>query len=96
MNFQLAKHPAVQSKLRDELQTAAGESNEIAYEELMDLPFLDQVVHESLRLNPPLTFCNRECSEMIEIKGVKGHKVTIEKGLRVFIPILSIHHDPGI
>lgn len=61
----------------------------------MDLPYLDQVIFESLRMNPPLTFSNRECSEAIELEGMKGHKVLIEKGLRVFIPILAIHHDSG-
>lgn len=91
----LAKNQEVQNKLREELQTAASDSNQISYENLMELPYLDQVVYESLRLNPPLTFSSRECSEKIEIEGVKGHKVTIEKGLRIFIPILSIHHDAG-
>lgn len=61
----------------------------------MDLPYLDLVVHESLRLNPPLTFSNRECSENIELEAVRGNKILIEKGLRVFIPTLSIQHDPG-
>lgn len=61
----------------------------------MELPFLDQVIHESLRKNPPLTFSNRECSESITIEDRKGHKVLIEKGQRVFIPLLSFHHDPG-
>lgn len=85
----------MQNKLRDELNSAAFDTNQITYEELMDLPYLDQVVHESLRMNPPLTFSNRECSESIELEGLKGHKVKIDKGLRVFIPLLSFHHDPG-
>lgn len=93
--MQLAKHQNVQDKLRDEILQAESGSKSISYEELMDLPYLDQVIYESLRMNPPLTFSNRECSEAIELEGVKGHKFRIEKGLRVFIPILSIHHDSG-
>lgn len=93
--FQLAKNPKVQDKLREEFKTAAGDSNRISYEELMDLPYLDKVIHESLRMNPPLTFSNRVCTETIEIDGVKDHRVTIEKGMRIFIPLLSFHHDPG-
>lgn len=88
--YELAKNVHVQDKLRDEI-SAEG----MTYEELMDLPYLDQVIYESLRMNPPLTFGNRECTEDIELESEKGHKVLIEKGTRVFIPLLSIHHDPG-
>lgn len=52
-------------------------------------------MYESLRMNPPLTFSNRVCSEEIKIEGVKGHEVVIEKGMSVIIPILCFHHDPG-
>ncbi|CRL07674.1 CLUMA_CG020631, isoform B [Clunio marinus] len=90
--LELARNQKAQDKLRAELREAVGDSSQITYEELMDLPYLDQVVYESLRLTPPLTFSNRECSESIEIEGVKGHKALIEKGLRIFIPILSFHH----
>lgn len=86
----------MQDKLRDEFRHASDDSGKISYEALMDLPYLDQVVYESLRMNPPLTFSNRECSEEIELEGLKGHKVIIQKGLRIFIPILSIHHDSGL
>lgn len=84
-----------QEKLRHELLSVVDENENISYEQLMELPYLDQVIYESLRINPPLTFSNRECSETIELEGVKGRKVKIEKGQRVFIPILSYHHDEG-
>lgn len=56
---------------------------------------MDQVIYESLRMNPPITFSNRVCSEEIELEGIKGHKIFIAKGTRVIIPVLSFHHDPG-
>lgn len=67
----------------------------MSYEKLMELPYLDQCFNESLRINPPVTFTNRECTETVELESVKGHHVKIEKGLQVFLPILSYHHDPG-
>jgi cytochrome P450 len=94
-SFQLARNLNAQEKLRHELLSVVDENENISYEQLMELPYLDQVIYESLRINPPLTFSNRECSETIELEGVKGHKVKIEKGQRVFIPILSYHHDEG-
>lgn len=88
----------MQEKLREEIKSASSrdDSTRVTYDELMELPYLDQVIYESLRKNPPLTFSNRECSEPIQLDGVKGHRIEIEKGLRVFIPILSIHHDSGL
>jgi cytochrome P450 len=94
--FQLARNQNAQEKLRHELLSAIDENGSLTYEQLMELPYLDQVINESLRINPPLTFSNRECSEPIELESVKGHNVKIEKGLRVFIPILLYHHDEGI
>jgi len=80
----------VQDKLREEFSAFGDEIN---YEKLMDLPYLDQVMYESLRMHPPLTFGTRECSESVELEVTKDHKVLIEKGLNVIIPIVSVQRD---
>lgn len=54
---------------------------------------MDQCIYESLRINPPITFANRECSESVIIQTSKG-KISIEKGQRVFVPLISIQQDP--
>lgn len=92
----MARNQKAQEKLREEIQIALDENNgSMSYEKLMELPYLDQCFNESLRINPPVTFTNRECTETVEFESVKGHHVKIEKGLQVFLPILSYHHDPG-
>lgn len=93
MFFQLARTPQVQKRLRDELFTSYPHDEDITYEKLLEHKYLDQVIYESLRLNPPITFANRECSEDVTIETSKG-KIHIEKGQRIFIPLLSIHKDP--
>ena len=52
--WELAKHPALQDELRHELQKAGfhADSDVLRYSELEDLPFLDAVVTEGLRLHP--------------------------------------------
>lgn len=92
MFYELGKNKRVQDKLRLEISEAFC-ACEFSFEKLLDLPYLDQVMYECLRLNPPLTFGNRECSESIELEGVKGHKFLCEKGLFIFIPIILIHRD---
>lgn len=65
----------------------------MTYDKLLEHQYLDQVIYESLRINPPITFGNRECSESVVIESSKG-KIFIEKGQRVFIPLISIQQDP--
>ena len=47
--YMLAEHPDVQQKLRQELNEADG-ADEITYDRLMELPLLDAVVRETMRL----------------------------------------------
>ena len=55
--LELARNPSVQVRLRDELLAHGGEPT---YDQLTNgLSYLDAVVHESLRLHPPVTELNR-------------------------------------
>lgn len=46
----LAEHPEVQQKLREEIIAAKGTRDQIPYDELSALPYLDAVCRETLRL----------------------------------------------
>lgn len=46
---------------------------------------------ETLRKYPPLTAITRNCVRDYKVPDID---VTIDKGTRVFIPILGLHHDP--
>ncbi|KIM65582.1 hypothetical protein SCLCIDRAFT_22490 [Scleroderma citrinum Foug A] len=51
--LELARHPAIQMTLREELLTVAGEPT---FDQLTNsLPYLDAVVHETLRVHSPVT-----------------------------------------
>ncbi|KAH9890482.1 cytochrome P450 [Cubamyces lactineus] len=55
---QLAKHPDVQEKLREEVFLArddgTGKLRDLDYDEVMELPYLDAVCRETLRRYPPV------------------------------------------
>ena len=89
--YHLAVNPDVQDKLRSEINEAV-ETNarkkslcEIAH----NIEYLDCVIKEAQRLNPPVSFVNRECDEAYNLNGIH-----ITKGTEVQIPIYALHHDP--
>lgn len=61
----------------------------------MDLPYLDQCVHETLRLFPPLATLFKLCTEPVELNNeLGGIKVTLKPQDVVYISAYSFHYDP--
>jgi cytochrome P450 len=86
--YLLAQHPKVTRKLLEELdRELKGEAPSAA--DLDRLPYLEQVVKETLRLYPPAPSANRVARESFEWKGY-----TIEAGeLVTYVPFVS-HRMP--
>ena len=91
--YHLAVNPDVQDKLRSEINEAV-ETNarkKPLYEIAHNIEYLDCVIKEAQRLNPPAPFANRECDEDYDLNGIH-----ITKGTEVQIPIYALHHDPDV
>ncbi|CAG9808086.1 unnamed protein product [Chironomus riparius] len=91
--YELGKNQRVQNKLREELLATFPNEDDITYDKLLDHQYLDNVIYESLRINPPITFANRECSENITLE-LNNKNITIGKGEKIIIPLVSIQQDP--
>ncbi|KAI0247112.1 cytochrome P450 [Lactifluus subvellereus] len=50
----LSLHPDAQDKLREELKEACEDNEELTYDRLVSLPYLEAVCRETLRLYPPV------------------------------------------
>ena len=59
------------------------------YAFLQNLPYLDMVVHETLRLHPAAGLLTRVC-----IKDFSGDGLDLKKGAQIHIPVVGIHMDP--
>ena len=91
-SYLLALHPEIQTKLRQEIETAKKDNNGVlGYETLTSLPYLDAVITETLRMYPPVTKVDRQCSEDYTLVH-EGKRIFIPKGAAVMIPIYAVHH----
>ncbi|KAI0928018.1 hypothetical protein AcW2_004165 [Taiwanofungus camphoratus] len=100
----LARHPDKQERLRNEIMQARRDGD-VPYDELMRLPYLDAVVRETLRLNPPASLVSRQLQKDTvaplspPIRGVDGtmmHEIHISKGTVVFIGVLASNRNKAV
>ncbi|KAF9448706.1 cytochrome P450 [Macrolepiota fuliginosa MF-IS2] len=103
----LVGHPEVQEKLRAELRDANKNSGgeELGYDQLVSLPYLDAVCRETLRVYPPLTTAIRTArKDMIlplskPIKTTTGAEVSelvVPNGTTLFLSILGANTNPDM
>ncbi|KAG6536512.1 cytochrome P450 714B3-like [Zingiber officinale] len=86
----LALHPEWQARAR-------AEAVELCRRGLLDatslhkIKILTMVIQETLRLYPPGAFVARETLQDMDFGGIH-----IPKGVNIFIPVSTLHHDPTI
>ncbi|KAL0126355.1 hypothetical protein PUN28_005031 [Cardiocondyla obscurior] len=90
----LAAHPEVQKKLREEVVSVLNKHNgEITYEALKEMTYMDQVFSESQRVVPTLGFLHKVCTEEIELKGSDGITYRCPRGMEIMIPVSGLQAD---
>ncbi|KAJ3969864.1 cytochrome P450 [Lentinula raphanica] len=102
--FLLAKHPEVQEKLRREVIEARRNNNgeDLSYNEINSLPYLDAVCRESLRLYPPVTMESRYTLKdavlplskpTTDDDGKEIQEVMVPRGRTIFISIYNANRN---
>ena len=93
-SYLLSKHPDEQQRLQDEIDQAFADADgEFPdYSSIQSLPYLDMVVHETLRMHPPIPFLSREASVDYKIPGTD---VQLKKGDLVSYVASGLHTDPA-
>ncbi|GFS94156.1 cytochrome P450 3A24 [Nephila pilipes] len=85
----LIHYPEAQDKIRAEVQNLLETEGELDYYSVNKLQYLDQVLHESLRMYPPVyLFISRECAEDMDIGNIK-----LKKGTAIQVPAYHMHRD---
>ena len=101
----LAQNPDIQSKLREEVRTIAGEPT---YDDFVDpnaLPYLDSVCKEAMRMVPPAARIEKVAEEddiiplRHPIRGADGSwikSIPVKKGQVIHIPSIGINRDEAV
>ncbi|MBX3065290.1 MAG: cytochrome P450 [Anaerolineae bacterium] len=87
--YLLSRHPHVEQKLREELDRVLGGRTPELHD-LRNLPYLDYVLRESMRLYPPAWILNGRVPQ----EDVTIGDYMLPKGAVVFISPFVLHHDP--
>uniref|UniRef100_A0A182K0X7 Uncharacterized protein n=1 Tax=Anopheles christyi TaxID=43041 RepID=A0A182K0X7_9DIPT len=89
--YELALNEEIQQRARECVLKAVEKHGGLSYDALMDMPYIDQCINESLRKYPPGANLIRQVSQDYHVPGTD---VTFPKGMNVMIPVYAIHHDP--
>lgn len=95
--YEIAKNQNIQSKLRSEIKnTLLYTGGKVTYDTVMDIvkmPYLHQVVHETLRLYAILPMIERICVNPNGYSLEPFSEFKIPYGMPVFIPCYAIQRD---
>ena len=88
MSYELARHPEIQEKMREEILRELGDEMPL-YEDTKKLNFMRQVINENLRLHPPVPFVMKKHDEDFELSS----GFIIPANTVIFVDIYNVHHD---
>ncbi|CAF1188947.1 unnamed protein product [Adineta steineri] len=88
--YVMATEPIIQEKIYQEIRQEIGD-DEVTYEKLNQLQYLDMVINETLRMYPPFIRFDRVASKDYQLGNY-----LIPKGTIINVPVYPIHHDSEV
>jgi cytochrome P450 family 6 len=92
--YELSLNKDYQERLRNEIKEVLEKhDNNVTYEAITEMTYMDQVLDETLRKYPPAPLVQRICKADYKVPGTN---FTWKANTNIKIPIYAIHHDPEI
>ncbi|BES99852.1 cytochrome P450 [Nesidiocoris tenuis] len=91
--YELAMNPDVQEKVRAEVKEVVRITNNMDYDTVKEMHYLEQCIKETLRLHTLSPALIRVCSSEYQFPGTE---VTIPAGVKLFIPISTMHLNEDV
>ncbi|XP_008557820.1 cytochrome P450 9e2 [Microplitis demolitor] len=94
ITYHIASNPDVQNKVRKEIKETLNKyNNEITYDAIQDLKYMDLVIKESMRLSPAASILQKKCTKEFKLIGFDNVECTVEPGTKITIPLEELHKD---
>ncbi|KAG8326346.1 heme binding [Homalodisca vitripennis] len=87
--YEMAMNPEVQERVHTEVDAV----DEITYETLAGMEYLEMALDELFRVHSQLGFLNRTCTKDYQVPGTD---YVIEKGTEVLVSVQGLHKDPEL
>ncbi|XP_025263420.1 cytochrome P450 6a2-like [Camponotus floridanus] len=91
--YELALNQQIQDMLREEIQEYVKHGNNLTYEKIKKMNYLDKVFKETLRKYPTGTHLSRKSMSSYTFNNTTFN---IPKDQMIWIPMFAIHRDPDI
>lgn len=88
--YLLSRHAEAADRVAGELDRVLGDRAAPGYGDLRQLPYLDMVLREAMRLYPPGPYGAREATEELRLGDY-----TVPAGTTVFYPFWAVHMNPA-
>jgi cytochrome P450 len=93
----LCRHPEWKARVRAQVLAVCGRDRAPTYEDAAQMPLLNMVLQESMRLYPPVPFIVRTAARAVVLGPTPtGATLNIAAGTSIVIPIAGIHRDPEL
>lgn len=86
--YHLGNNPEIYQQLQSEIDKKFHKETP-AFDQLDQVPLLENVINESLRISPPVWITSREVKEDDEFNGIK-----MKKGMITIVAAYFLHHHP--
>ncbi|XP_056644763.1 uncharacterized protein LOC130450412 [Diorhabda sublineata] len=88
--YELSINTEIQERVRQEITNILKKNNEISYDSVQNMEYLECCLLETMRKYVSLQVIDREATEDY---AVPGGNLVIEKGTTVYVPFYAIHND---
>ncbi|XP_017776422.1 PREDICTED: cytochrome P450 9e2-like [Nicrophorus vespilloides] len=98
LGYELALHPDIQERLRNEIDDAMKETNgKVTYDSVTKMKYLDMIISETLRKWPGTVANDRVCVKPYTVTPVNPGEPEIKfnVGDSVMLPVYGLHMDPN-
>lgn len=92
--YEMARNPDIQERLYEEItDVLAKHNNEFTFEALQEMEYLDNIIHETMRLNVVAPLISKVCTKTYTLPLIDGQKepVTLYPGTPIQISVRALH-----